>query len=119
MKKQFLLNEIWNLSISGAFQRANVYDTGCKDEKSKNDCKKRLKKLIIEIAEQYKKEVDEKTHLENIQRVFEFTDSCLTNGKLNFGVSQKLLNLYLKYLWCLEMIPTPPHFPIEIGRAHV
>jgi hypothetical protein len=113
MKRQFILNEIWSLSISGAFQRANVYDKNCNDDRIKNLCKNRLHELIIDIAEQYKTIVNEETHFENIIKVSQFTDDCLTNGQLNYGVSQKLLNLYLKYLWCLDVIPTPPHFPVD------
>jgi hypothetical protein len=29
------------------------------------------------------------------------------------GIAQKLLNLYLKYLWCLNQIPKPPHCPVD------
>ena len=55
-------------------------------------------------------------HLKNIKAIISFTESTgsiLTNGKLNFGVAQKLLNLYLKYHWCLNLIPQPPHFPVD------
>ena len=32
---------------------------------------------------------------------------------MNLGIVQKIFNLYLKYLWCLEKIKTPPHFPVD------
>lgn len=112
MKKEFINNEIWSLTVGGAFQRANIYKKDA-DEKDKKDFKGKLKSLIIGIAKQYHKEVDEPTHLKNILKVTEFRHPCLVNDKLNYGVSQKLLNLYLKYLWCLEDIPAPPHFPID------
>jgi hypothetical protein len=111
MKKEFLLSEIWSLSISAAFQRANVYGKECALERV--NYKKLLKKHLKSIAEQYKTSVDETTHIENIFKISECGHRCLANGKLNFGVCQKLLNLYLKYLWCLDLIPTPPHFPID------
>ena len=28
-------------------------------------------------------------------------------------VSQKVFNLYLKFLWCLGFIAEPPHFPVD------
>jgi hypothetical protein len=31
------------------------------------------------------------------------------------GTAQKALNLYLKYLWCLGEIKTPPHCPFDRG----
>jgi hypothetical protein len=112
MKKEFLLSEIWSLSISAAFQRANVY--GSEYAYEREDYKKLLKKHLISIAEQYKTPIDETTHIGNIFKISECGHQCLANkGNLNFGVSQKLLNLYLKYLWCLDLIPPPPHFPID------
>ena len=38
----------------------------------------------------------------------------LNNGSFSFGVCQKILNLYLKFQWCLDLIKsTPPHFPVD------
>jgi hypothetical protein len=37
-----------------------------------------------------------------------------------YGVAQKLLNLFLKYLWCLGTIAEPPHCPVDriiIGKT--
>ena len=112
MEKEFILYEIWSLTTSGAFQRANIYKTDS-DEKGKKDFKKKLRALIIDIAKEYHKKVDVHTHLKNIKKVTEFRHPCLVNEKLNYGVSQKILNLYLKYLWCLKFIPAPPHFPVD------
>jgi hypothetical protein len=112
MKKEFIKNEIWSLTIAGAFQRANIYKKDT-DEKDKKDFKEKLNGLIIEIVKQYEKEVDEQTHLKNIIKITEFRHDCLVNEKLKYGVCQKILNLYLKYLWCLEQIPVPPHFPVD------
>ena len=44
MKKQFLLSEIWSLSISAAFQRANVY---VKNTKDSDDFKDKLKVIYL------------------------------------------------------------------------
>jgi hypothetical protein len=60
--------------------------------------------------------VSDDLHIANIKSVQQYTsnfDTLLTNGKFNIGVSQKLLNLYLKYLWCLDLILEPPHFPVD------
>lgn len=37
----------------------------------------------------------------------------LRGGKLKFGRAQKILNGYLKYLWCAGRINTPPHCPFD------
>ncbi|WP_147818866.1 hypothetical protein [Salidesulfovibrio onnuriiensis] len=63
--------------------------------------------------------VDEKEHLANIESLVERSmeddlKSCLFKGKMTFGVAQKLLNMYLKYLWCAGIIKhEPPHCPID------
>jgi hypothetical protein len=36
-------------------------------------------------------------------------------NRFRIGVSQKLINVYLKYLWAANLIPEPPHCPID-GR---
>jgi len=117
IKRTFINSEIWSLTISGAFQRANV----CKPnvlEKDKKNFKFMLKGYIDNtIVPSYNKgNVSDDLHIENIKSVQQYTSNfgkLLTNGQFNFGVSQKLLNLYLKYLWCLDIIPEPPHFPVD------
>lgn len=37
----------------------------------------------------------------------------LEGGKMKFGRAQKLLNMYLKYMWCAGEISTPPHCPFD------
>ena len=56
------------------------------------------------------------SHVLNLEGIVVFSEDwydILNNGKLNIGVSQKLLNLVLKYYWCLGEIATPPHCPID------
>lgn len=115
-KSNFINNEVWVLSIMGAFQRANVYRVNA-TELEKKDFKRMLKDhLDNTLQTKYSKPVSETEHIENIKEVIRFSEcskKLLTDGKLNFGVAQKLLNLYLKYNWCLDKIPTPPHFPVD------
>src|SRR5262245_47199684 len=37
----------------------------------------------------------------------------LHKDRFRIGVSQKLVNLYLKYLWVAGLCPEPPHCPID------
>jgi len=37
----------------------------------------------------------------------------LLEGRISFGTVQKILNLYLKYLWSINLIVEPPHCPID------
>jgi hypothetical protein len=115
-KENFINSEFWVLTIMGAFGRAKVYRPDVPVIEKKYF--KRLLKghLDTMIESCYFKSISQKTHIENIKEVMRFSESTsdiLTNGNLNFGVAQKLLNLYLKYHWCLGLIPTPPHFPVD------
>jgi hypothetical protein len=38
---------------------------------------------------------------------------ALRDGRFRIGPAQKALNLYLKYMWCVGEIPTPPHCPFD------
>jgi hypothetical protein len=119
LKQTYIKDEIWMLTIGGAFQHANVYKSEIQfDDKFKNEFKKELKNFIITISEKYiSTSIDDEQHIENIHLIQNFTrkfESFLNGGSLNFGISQKLLNLYLKYLWCLDVLKVaPPHFPVD------
>lgn len=116
MKNAFIQNEIWTLTFGAAFQRANIYENTF-PEIEKVYFKQKLRGMVENvILHDYQKPVDDNRHIENIYRLSEFSKNfapILRNGQINFGVSQKLLNLYLKYQWCLGFIPEPPHFPVD------
>ena len=115
-KKIFVENLIWVNTIGDSFRRANVYKSEFKEsEKEKESLKKilhhHLQQLVIK---HYKKTVSEEQHLENIVSLQKASNNEILNGEqLNYGVSQKMLNVYLKYQWCNGVIPTPPHFPVD------
>lgn len=117
MKDKFLNREFWTLTFAAAFQRANVYRDNVSDTQ-KSDFKSKTRAFIEKSLMTYYSEniVTDEMHIENIKKLSDFTSefqSILQNGKLNFGVSQKMLNLYLKYLWCHNKITEPPHFPVD------
>jgi hypothetical protein len=87
-------------------------------DKQKSKLKSDIRKFIEKDIEPlyFYGNYEETKHIENINKISlksEGHADILNNGKFNFGVSQKLLNLYLKYLWCLDRIPEPPHFPVD------
>jgi len=118
MKDEFILKEIWLLSLMGAFQRAGVYVKNTL-EIEKKEFRELLYQETMIIASNYKNlTIDRTSHIKNIKKLQNFSRTCsyshiLNDGTLNFGISQKLLNLVLKFLWYLEKIETPPHFPVD------
>ena len=120
MKKKFLIDQAIVNSISAAFQHAGVYVQGLKDNDNRKDAlRKALDNELRSLGAIYANAVTEKAHCQNIVRLADtqtrqFKDSgILRNGRFRIGIAQKALNLYLKYLWCLGDIPTPPHCPID------
>jgi hypothetical protein len=37
----------------------------------------------------------------------------LFGGKLRYGICQKIINVFLKFLWVSDEIETPPHAPYD------
>lgn len=114
--KKFLKNEIWVLTITAAFQRARIYKSHALEEE-KSRFRAETKKYINDLVQRsYLVDCDDESHYRNLQSLSDWSKgfgSILKGGKLNLGVSQKLLNLYLKYRWCLGNIPIPPHCPFD------
>ena len=120
MKRDFIIGQVLVNSINGAFQHAKVYVEKLKDTDSrKTALRADLRELLISLGAEYTKPVTEIQHCKNIQRLAgNLTNKyarqgLLRNDRFRIGIAQKALNLYLKYLWCLEEIPTPPHCPID------
>lgn len=61
--------------------------------------------------------ISAEAHVLNISALSKDTTAhfgmVLFEQRLRFGVTQKLLNLYLKYLWLAELTAMPPHCPID------
>lgn len=120
LKKQYILDELWILAWNASVQRASLYKSGAwKDKRSKiNSFKEKIKSFLRdEILPRYKDVIDEEKHLDNISKLITFANNS-DNGILGqegykFGVAQKLLNLYLKYYWCIGEIKEPPHCPVD------
>lgn len=82
--------------------------------------------VLRNISSQYVSTVTEEQHISNINVLtIGLTERCrdsLHENRLAFGVAQKALNSYLKYLWCVDKIATPPHCPFDaiiIGKLQL
>src|SRR3989338_3019387 len=122
-KEQFLLNEYQNMSIFAALSTRDKKNPIYKKELPKEkeikliELKTYLKNKLDQYTQQYKEKVNENKHNENIEKLTqeittEYQD-ILHGGNFRIGITQKLLNLYLKYLWASDKIPTPPHCPFD------
>lgn len=115
-KWDFLDEEFLASSIRGAFGHAGIY-RGKTPEKRRRELGGELRRLLREYARAYGSEVPDETHNKNIRELAEklsreFKD-VMKDERFRTGVAQKALNLYLKYLWCMGRIPTPPQCPFD------
>ena len=113
MKNKFIENEIWVLAWGATSQRANIFVSNI-EQMVKEKWKKDLKKYVFNLLNKnYKlKNISEKDHIENIINVKIENKQDGINFKI--GHAQKLLNLLLKYYWCLGWIKNePPHCPVD------
>ncbi len=111
LKKDFLQNEILNNTIKGGFQRANIYKNKI-DENDKEKFRKYVKTLVMSFSQKYFNENISSD--EHIKIITNLQKEISKEIEISFGVAQKLLNLYLKYLWCLgELKSKPPHCPVD------
>ncbi|MFB3789581.1 MAG: hypothetical protein ACE15F_24760 [bacterium] len=115
-QEQFLRDEFFSLTLMATVQRADVY-TSDPDVKDRKAFRNALRSKLEQIAQGYKKQVPEETHIRNIVNLSTSLTSAyakvLKDGRFRIGTAQKALNLYLKYLWCLGKIPPPPHCPFD------
>lgn len=112
---KFIENEIWVLTF-GAISRGSKLYKGNPSDKQKNKLRKTIKNYVRERVEDYRNSITKEKHLRNIKELCETSRQhrdILENDRLSIGRGQKLLNLYLKYLWCLDEIPEPPHCPLD------
>jgi len=117
-KEAFLRNEFLTMSILGALGRSRTYSKSS-SEKAKDGFRKALREKLDEISRKYGSSITEEEHLSNIKHISDDLTSrfshWLRNGRLRIGIAQKALNLYLKYLWCVNLIAPPPHCPFDFN----
>jgi hypothetical protein len=120
-QRDFLLWQVFSMTLAATTQRAKMYANDTQDRRA---FQAGLRTLLEKLSKGYKLEVNDAEHLANIEeltkQLSEQHGTVLVNGRFRIGQSQKALNLYLKYLWCLGEIAMPPHCPIDaIVLAHV
>lgn len=117
-KLEFIKNEVFALTIAGAFRQGRkypIYYNG-KDisDSQRTNLYKFIKNILHGYETIYKNKVGDEQHIKNIEKLqTEINKNYSIILKLHFGRAQKLLNLYLKYLWALDLIPEPPHCPFD------
>ncbi|MFQ5346053.1 MAG: hypothetical protein ACE5DZ_08870 [Mariprofundus sp.] len=119
-KQQFIKSQIWSLSVAAAFQRGNVYKKdSAPTDKKKSKFKSELKKIIDSQIERLDA-VGSDEYIERLEKLQKQINAMIKEKGFSsgvqhfrFGTLQKLVNLYLKYQWCLGWQPEPHHCPFD------
>jgi hypothetical protein len=118
-KREFIAGELWMLAWAASVQRAKVYKPGMKaDSKDVKTFRRDVATYVAtNLLPMYKTRCEEEQHYANIDKLIAHASkvgmAVLPPDGYKFGVAQKLLNLCLKYHWCLGSIEAPPHCPVD------
>jgi hypothetical protein len=113
---QFIKRMILRNSVNAALQRASVYD-GSADVQLKREFKEKAKQWLVTFGDCYsRKKASKKNWCNKVQSLAntltgEF-GNYLTGKRLTIGVSQKMISLYLKYLWLCGEDDKKPLFAV-------
>jgi hypothetical protein len=126
LKWEFLNIVFLSVAIGDALKHNLTYaPTKTKREREENGktLRRELSLAMIDFAQKYKVIVTDADHRKNLAALEKWvTEKCgsvLVGGKvrkeghLRRGTAQKAFNLYLKFLWCVGRIPTPPHSTVD------
>ena len=113
----FIRNEFWILSWNALVQRAVSYRRDSTEKEHSEFRHYMIDHCERAVLPAYRSALSEEEHITNIVSLCDaaqsYADQSLLARPYNIGAAQKLLNLQLKYLWCVDLIPMPPHCPID------
>lgn len=119
-KHAFLLNEFFTSSINAGLQTRNrnypVYKNDLTDFKAKENMIVCIRQFLLGYMIDFDK-IDEEGHKQKIvsmaKQITDKYDFILHESKFRIGISQKIINLFLKYLWCNGFVKEPFHCPFD------
>lgn len=113
---KFIERMILRNSVNAALQRANIYGCGT-DVQLKREFKEKAKVWLVAFGNRYSWEkASEENWCNEVQSLAntltEEFGNYLTGKRLRIGISQKMISLYLKYLWLLGEDDKKPLFAV-------
>jgi hypothetical protein len=119
-KQDYLVRELWILAWNASVQHADLYRKGIKpgSEDARVFRRDLIGHLSSQVIPRYSKDgINEEQHYQHIDDLIAYANNAGEKvlGLLGYkyGIAQKLLNLVLKYHWCLGAVMEPPHCPVD------
>jgi hypothetical protein len=121
-KESFLIEELLQLTLNAGMSTRNnsfpIYDLENINLNEARRLRKEIKSFLLNYFEALKERCI--TETEHVNKILELSklittkyNAILFQKKFRIGISQKLINLFLKYLWCLDFIDKPCHCPFD------
>lgn len=99
------------------FEKTSTNEQEAKQKLKREEFALELGSMLRRYAKGYTVEVKDEPHVANIRDLRKYLndnyEDILYGRELTFGVAQKALNVYLKYLWCVDGTTIPPHCPFD------
>lgn len=115
-KQEFMHREICSLCFLAAFGMARKIPF-YKADTDREAIRKYIRDELWELSIKYSRKIEENEHVKTIETFQNEVNrnflGMLARDGLTFGRAQKLINLYLKYMWVCGFIKEPPHCPID------
>ena len=112
----FIEEELYSMTLMATVQRGNIYRVGV-SEKDRGCLRIALQKELANLLQFYQSDVLDSVHITNVEslsnKLSDSYNNILADSRFRIGSAQKALNLYLKYMWCIGLIPRPPHCPFD------
>jgi len=121
LRRRFLTYELGLLSLNAALSTRDkdwpIYDESAKFHQ-RSKAKKAFREVLEDVQTNYVQgDVTERAHNRRIVDVADHLSAQLEDhlyqGRFRIGISQKLVNVHLKYLWAAGLCSEPPHCPID------
>lgn len=119
---EFLEEVFLSNSMSAALGHSSTYDRTLTEEKRRKGSEKLRETLKSDLCKVVAKHYSSrpatpKDHAQHISAIARHLSrkhaAILDKGRFRYGIAQKALNLYLKFLWCADRIPIPPDCPLD------
>jgi len=114
-KKDFLVKEFLLFSINAGLQTRG-YPVYLINRKESSDLRVDIKNFLIQYVQEFDAST-EKKHYDTIELMSKLISQnhskILINGRFRIGISQKIINLFLKYMWTAGQIKMPFHCPFD------
>ena len=119
LMRNFLIGEIFSCTISASFSRNRVYYNDSVTDNEKIEFKDSIKRWLDELVNKYNNRecISSENIIENINSFANDLSNkhgnILDGNRFRIGTAQKLINVYLKYLWVIREIDEPPLCPLD------